>query len=46
MIFQDYHFDLLSSHSISTNSLTKLKGNTFCWGGEYQHDFHLEKLFM
>ena len=41
--FQDYHFDLLSSHSISTNSLTKLSGNTFCWGGEYQHDFSSRK---
>ena len=41
--FQDYHFDLLSDHSISTNSLTKLNGNTFCWGGEYQHDFSSRK---
>ena len=41
--FQDYHFDLLSNHSISTNSLTKLNGNTFCWGGEYQHDFSSRK---
>ena len=41
--FQDYHFDLLSNHSISTNSLTKLSGNTFCWGGEYQHDFSSRK---
>ena len=41
--FQNYHFDLLSNHSISTNSLTKLNGNTFCWGGEYQHDFSSRK---
>ena len=41
--FQDYHFELLSNHSISTNSLTKLNGNTFCWGGEYQHDFSSRK---
>ena len=41
--FQDYHFELLSNHSISTNSLTKLNGNTFCWGGEYQHDFSSSK---
>ncbi len=41
--FKDYHFDLLSNHSISTNSLTKLNGNTFCWGGEYQHDFSSRK---
>ena len=41
--FQDYHFDLLSNHSISTNSLAKLNGNTFCWGGEYQHDFSSRK---
>ena len=41
--FQDYHFDLLSNHSISTNSLTKLNGNTFCWGWEYQHDFSSRK---
>ena len=41
--FQDYHFDLLSNHSISTNSLTKLNGNTFCWGGEYQRDFSSRK---
>ena len=37
--FQQKHFNLLSEHSISTNSLTKLDGNTFCWGGEYKHDF-------
>ena len=41
--FQDFHFELLSNHSISTNSLTKLNGNTFCWGGEYQHDFSSRK---
>ena len=41
--FQDYHFDLLSNHSISTNSLTKLNGNNLCWGGEYQHDFSSRK---
>jgi len=37
--FQNNHFNLLSEHSISTNSLTKLDGNTFCWGGEYLDDF-------
>ena len=37
--FRQKHFNLLSEHSISTNSLTKLDGNTFCWGGEYKHDF-------
>ncbi len=37
--FQQKHFNLLSEHSISTNSLTQLAGNTFCWGGEYKHDF-------
>ena len=41
--FQNHHFNLLSNHSISTNSLTKLNGNTFCWGGEYQHDFSSRK---
>ena len=35
--FHQKHFNLLSEHSISTNSLTKLDGNTFCWGGEYKH---------
>ena len=38
--FQQKHFNLLSGHSISTNSLTKLDGNTFCWGGEYKNDFN------
>lgn len=37
--FQNKHFNLLSEHSMSTNSLTKLEGNTFCWGGEYKDDF-------
>ena len=37
--FQQKHFNLLSEHSISTNSLTKLDGNTFCWGGEYKDNF-------
>ena len=37
--FKNNHFELLSKHSISTNSLTKLVGKTFCWGGEYQKDF-------
>ena len=37
--FQQKHFNLLSEHSISTNSLTQLDGNTFCWGGEYKDNF-------
>jgi sugar/nucleoside kinase (ribokinase family) len=37
--FLDQHFDLLSNHSISTQSLTRGNGNTFCWGGQYQNDF-------
>ena len=41
--FMDSHFDLLSNHSISTKSLTRANGNTFCWGGEYQDDFSSRK---
>ena len=41
--FIDKHFQLLSNHSISTNSLTRSKGNTFCWGGKYQDDFSSRK---
>ena len=41
--FQQKHFNLLSEHSISTNSLTKLDGNTFCWGGEYKDNFSSRK---
>ena len=37
--FMDNHFDLLSNHSISTKSLTRANGNTFCWGGKYEDDF-------
>ena len=37
--FKNGHWELLSKHSISTNSLTRLSGKTFCWGGEYQKDF-------
>jgi len=37
--FHQKHFDLLSDHSLSTNSLTRLPGNTFCWGGQYKDDF-------
>ena len=37
--FQSKHFDLLSKHSRTTNSLTRLNGNTFCWGGKYKDDF-------
>ena len=37
--FQKNHFNLLSEHSITTNSLTQLDGNTFCWGGKYKDDF-------
>jgi len=37
--FTDNHFDLLSNHSISTKSLTRANGNTFCWGGKYEDDF-------
>ena len=41
--FQKKHFNLLSDHSITTSSLTKLDGNTFCWGGEYKDDFSSRK---
>jgi len=41
--FMDSYFDLLSNHSISTKSLTRANGNTFCWGGEYQDDFSSRK---
>ena len=37
--FKKNHFNLLSEHSITTNSLTQLDGNTFCWGGKYKDDF-------
>ena len=37
--FQSKHFDLLSTHSKTTNSLTQLNGSTFCWGGKYKDDF-------
>tara|TARA_B100001113_G_C21028534_1_gene586878 strand:- start:219 stop:1124 length:906 start_codon:yes stop_codon:yes gene_type:complete len=37
--FQSKHFDLLSKHSKTTNSLTQLNGSTFCWGGKYKDDF-------
>ena len=37
--FQSKHFDLLSKHSRTTNYLTRLNGNTFCWGGKYKDDF-------
>ena len=37
--FQSKHFDLLSRHSKTTNSLTQLNGSTFCWGGKYKDDF-------
>jgi len=37
--FQSKHFDLLSQHSKTTNSLTQLNGSTFCWGGKYKDDF-------
>ena len=37
--FHQKHFNLLSDHSLSTDSLTKMPGNTFCWGGEYKNDF-------
>ena len=41
--FQKNHFNLLSEHSITTNSLTQLDGNTFCWGGKYKDDFSSRK---
>ena len=41
--FEKKHFNLLSEHSITTNSLTQLDGNTFCWGGEYKDDFSSRK---
>lgn len=37
--FMDSHFDLLSNHSISTKSLTRANGNTFCWGGRISRRF-------
>lgn len=37
--FHSTHFNFLSDHSLSTDSLTRLEGNTFCWGGEYKDDF-------
>lgn len=37
--FHQKHFNLLSDHSLSTDSLTKMPGNTFCWGGEYKDNF-------
>ena len=37
--FHQKHFNLLSDHSLSTYSLTKMPGNTFCWGGEYKDNF-------
>jgi len=41
--FQKTHFNFLSEHSITTNSLTQLDGKTFCWGGEYKDDFSSRK---
>ena len=41
--FSDNHFKMLNDHSISTESLTQIKGNTFCWGGKYEDDFSRRK---
>jgi len=41
--FNHKHFELLSNHSISTKSLTRSNGNTFCWGGEYEDDLSSRK---
>ena len=37
--FSNKHFKMLNEHSISTESLTQTRGNTFCWGGKYEDDF-------
>lgn len=37
--FKQKHFNLLSEYSITTKSLSRLNGKTFCWGGEYKDDF-------
>ncbi len=37
--FPNNHFELLSHNSLSTKSLTRSKGSTFCWGGKYKDDF-------
>tara|TARA_B100000427_G_scaffold136303_1_gene113339 strand:+ start:5021 stop:5947 length:927 start_codon:yes stop_codon:yes gene_type:complete len=41
--FSNEHFELLSKHSVSTNSLTRDNGKTFCWGGDYEDDFSSRK---
>ena len=37
--FPKNHFNLLGDHSINLNDLKIEEGKTFCWGGEYAHDF-------
>ena len=37
--FPKNHFNLLGNHSIDLKDLKIEEGKTFCWGGEYTHDF-------
>ena len=37
--FPKNHFNLLGDHSINLDDLKIEEGKTFCWGGEYAHDF-------
>ena len=37
--FPKNHFNLLGNHSIDLEDLKIEEGKTFCWGGEYAHDF-------
>ena len=37
--FPKKHFNLLGNHSIDLEDLKIEEGETFCWGGEYAHDF-------
>ena len=37
--FPKKHFNLLGNHSIDLEDLKIEEGKTFCWGGEYTHDF-------
>ena len=37
--FPKNHFNLLGNHSINLDDLKIEEGKTFCWGGEYTHDF-------
>ena len=37
--FPKNHFNLLGDHSINLDDLKIEEGKTFCWGGEYAHEF-------